>query len=627
MPRRMNRGKQQVLINYLPERTFDFEKIGTIARIHRVRGFPRSDLNIALVLRSVQDQLDAWQQAYRPVLQDVTTLADRFVLLEPRGADASMFPLVFWCQSSNCGHVIVRRDDPPRSADCLRCNSQGSLRQMRFVKVHRCGAIESLAPPSCERCHHSRDMALSTRGSETIAGFQWICRACNGRTGVFPGYCRQCAWPGLDQDKKRMSIMVHRAAATFFPHQVVLLNQPGAEMAAFLGTSQWQAVAAGRFFGLPAAMRGRLVDFAATGAATSTLQTGLSEADRATLRARGMSDSQIAQYEQMQVILQARHQITEIASTPQGIATELERDSGVTWGVWERAGQEMLEAVTPRENGKIRSILGVTPSVGGSHQEHVLGRLGFAELALVTEFPITTAVYGYSRVDYQPNECFINPFPPDRDAGGKFPIFVNVTSADALLIRLDHRAVLGWLSANGMPVTIPKTGNRVLAERASFVSMFTGVDLRQTIDSTHPQARMVFGLTHTLSHVALRHAGLLCGLDPTSLAEYVLPRALSLAIYSNQSFGATIGALTALFEQSLEDWLGRIAGTRRCLYDPVCTAFGGACHACAHASETSCRFFNANLGRQFLFGGHDPELGQVRVGFFDFIRYDGRSGI
>jgi hypothetical protein len=138
---------------------------------------------------------------------------------------------------------------------------------------------------------------------------------------------------------------------------------------------------------------------------------------------------------------------------------------------------------------------------------------------------------------------------------------------------------------------------------------------------------MVVGLVHTLSHAALRHAGLLCGLDPTSLAEYVLPRALSLAIYSNQSFGATIGALTALFEQSLEDWLGRIVGTRRCLYDPVCAVDGGACHACAHASETSCRFFNVNLGRQFLFAGADRVIGQVRVGFFDFVRQSGQAAL
>ena len=174
----------------------------------------------------------------------------------------------------------------------------------------------------------------------------------------------------------------------------------------------------------------------------------------------------------MQAILQTGRQNAAQASTPHGIAAELVRDSGVAWAAWEHAGQEMLEAVTPRENGTIHSIRGEPRSAPGSHKEHVLGRLGLAELALVTEFPITTAVYGYSRVDYQPDECFVNPFPPDRDAGGKFPVFVNVTSADALLLRLDHRVVLQWLSANGMPVTVPPTNNRALAERATFVSMF-----------------------------------------------------------------------------------------------------------------------------------------------------------
>ncbi len=439
----MSRGKHQVLLNYLPERTIDFEKIGTIARVQRIRGFPRNDLNLSLVLRSVQDQLDAWQPSYRPVLQNVTNAADRFVLLEPRSVDASMFPLVFWCQSFTCGHVLVRRDDPPRTADCPQCHAPRSLRQMRFVKVHRCGAIEPLAPPQCERCHNTRNMALITRGSEAIAGFQWICRACNSRTGVFPGWCRQCTWPGPDRDKARMSIMVHRAAATYFPHKVVLLNQPGAEMSAFLSTDRWQAVAAGRFFQLPTAMRGRLVDFAAASTAVPPAQTGLSESDRTALRGSGMSDEQIAQYERMQSILHTGRQTAAQATTPQGIAAELVRDSDVAWGAWEAAGQEMLEAVTPRENGTVTSLVGVPSPSPAPAREHLLGRLGIAELSLVTEFPITTAVYGYSRVEDQPNECFVNPFPPDRDAGGKFPVFVDLTLADALLFRLDHHAVLG----------------------------------------------------------------------------------------------------------------------------------------------------------------------------------------
>ena len=46
MGRKMNRGKQQILFNYLPGRTFDFEKVATIARIEKIRGKPRNDLSV-----------------------------------------------------------------------------------------------------------------------------------------------------------------------------------------------------------------------------------------------------------------------------------------------------------------------------------------------------------------------------------------------------------------------------------------------------------------------------------------------------------------------------------------------------------------------------------------------------
>ena len=106
-------------------------------------------------------------------------------------------------------------------------------------------------------------------------------------------------------------------------------------------------------------------------------------------------------------------------------------------------------------------------------------------------------------------------------------------------------------------------------------------------------------------------------MERNSLAEYVLPRALTSAVYCNHRSGATIGALTALYEQSLAEWLDAVRDARRCVYDPVCKQREGSCHACTHLAETSCSYFNLNLGRAFLFGGSDPELGDLPVGFFD----------
>ncbi len=238
-------------------------------------------------------------------------------------------------------------------------------------------------------------------------------------------------------------------------------------------------------------------------------------------------------------------------------------------------------------------------------------------VTLITDFPITTATFGFSRVDYQPGNCRLNPFPPDPDHQGRFPVFVDLVEADALVLRLDHLLVLEWMRHNGLTPRIPQGSDPALSARAYFVRLLDGVSVRQTVQD--PETRYAFGLLHTFSHLALKRAALLSGLEGTSMSEYLLPRTLTCALYCNHRFGATIGALSGLFEQSLHEWLSEIRSVRRCVYDPVCGDNGGCCHSCAHLPETSCRFFNLNLGRPFLFGGDDPVVGHIRQGFFDFV--------
>jgi hypothetical protein len=128
---------------------------------------------------------------------------------------------------------------------------------------------------------------------------------------------------------------------------------------------------------------------------------------------------------------------------------------------------------------------------------------------------------------------------------------------------------------------------------------------------------MTFGLLHTVGHLAVRQAGVLSGLDRTSISEYLVPPALSVTLFCSHRAGATIGALTSLFEETAPQWLGLIKDSSRCVYDPVCREASGSCHACTHLAETSCRYFNLNLNRAFLFGGPDPELGMIRFGYLD----------
>jgi hypothetical protein len=45
-----------------------------------------------------------------------------------------------------------------------------------------------------------------------------------------------------------------------------------------------------------------------------------------------------------------------------------------------------------------------------------------------------------------------------------------------------------------------------------------------------------------------------------------------------------------------------VTGEARCPLDPGCRSGGGACMACLHLGEPSCRWFNRFLDRSALFG-------------------------
>lgn len=617
MSRRMQRGKQDVLLNYLPEKTFDFEKIGTIARVSHIRGVPRTDLNPALILRAIDDQVRPWSDDMRPAFRQMEHSGERFILLEPRDVQAEMFPLVFWCQKAGCGVVVEPRDGLPPTGMCPRCRT-GRLIQMRFVKIHRCGALEPLTAPACSRCHSKRDMALDTRESERFSSFRWVCRACGNSTSLFGGRCPSCNWPGGDPTLKNMSVELHRAGRTYYAQSTVLLNRPGKELTALLNTAKWQAVAAAAYLKLPQLHGKRILDYATHGAGVQGQATqGLTAADREQLRARGFSDDLAEQFERMQAELHTARAAASAADTPEGLAASIVERSGVGWEVWERAGQDLLEAVMPLQSGTVSELSAAHPGTGDRRGWDAAKRLGLESVALATEFPITTATFGYSRVDYQPAGCRLNPFPADRDHGGKFPVFVDVIQADAILLRLDPSLVLEWMSANGFPAALPTGTDSTISARGYFVRLMDRLALRESVQDE--RGRLVFGLLHSLSHFAIRRAALLCGLDSTSISEYLLPRTLTCAVYCNHRFGATIGALSALFEQSLAEWLAEVRSSRSCIYDPVCLDRGGNCHACSHLAETSCRFFNLNLGRPFLYGGRDEVVGHIRVGFLDFV--------
>ena len=619
---KMTRGKQQILFNYLPGKTFDFDKSNRLAKVTSIRGIEKIDLNLNLVLQAIERYTSAWDENLAKIFH--ASRPEQFVLLQPTRVFSHIYPKVMWCQEKSCGRVFDYTGSDRLPSTCRNCRKE-QLIQLRWIKVHRCGHIEELKPPyRCQKCDSSQ-FKLDTRGSERITGFRWICAKCNQAFNLFGGYCSACNWQEMtgltDARLKQMSIEVHRAGRTYYPHYVELLNQPGSEMNALLNMDDWQLAAAASFLELPQMQGQSLMNLPEKRRQNSQAQFKLSKDEVTQLRDRGYTDAKIEEQRKMLEDLRGIRQTNSKNQSMTNIGKVLIEQTGVSEDIWREAGQEMLEAVLPTETGQTQELFRLdNPSPNHQTARKIARNMGVECLTLTTDFPMTLATFGFSRTTFKPNECSLNSFPADADHQGKFPIFVDIVQADAIIVRLDAERVWRWLEKNtSSPILPAQATNFDVARRAYFVEMFNSVPLRQRLTHEEPEARMVFSLLHTMSHLFVRRASLLCGLDRTSLAEYVLPRALTFAVYCRHPHGATIGALASLFEQSLAEWLSQIfSDTRRCLFDPVChQQHGGNCLACTHLAETSCRFFNLNLGRSFLFGGPDDERGKIHTGYFD----------
>jgi len=320
------------------------------------------------------------------------------------------------------------------------------------------------------------------RGSERIQAFRWVCAQCGNAFALFGGLCRQCDWPANPSDPriKDMSIEVHRAGRTYYPQAAVLLNIPYKELEGLFANPKWPLIVASKFLGM-AGFGDRPLARLGT-AQSGPPRAGISDGDLDSIFAEGLSPDQIL--EQVRRVREARQ------NQPVGNADALLavcQETGVPASVWENAGSELLEAINPFENPKPGFVSRLTNRDDGTQ---LLSALGLREIALVQDYSIIQATFGYSRAEYANDQCRLNPFPADPRYQGRLPIFVDQVQADALLISLDPQRVLRWLAANGAQPQIPAGTNRDLAERSHFVRLFNDASLTHTLSAADAEGRL-----------------------------------------------------------------------------------------------------------------------------------------
>ena len=184
------------------------------------------------------------------------------------------------------------------------------------------------------------------------------------------------------------------------------------------------------------------------------------------------------------------------------------------------------------------------------------------------------------------------------------PIFVDDSSTEALLFKLRPTALLEWLRRRGHSVP-EEAGASNETARAWLLKTLRGVDTFVTFKDIPDLVRDTFTLVHTYAHLTIRALSRICGIERTSLAEYLFPRIGTFIIYNTKA-GRNLGGLNTVYgemQEVLFETLGSDVLLRTCVYDPLCiTDWGASCHACTHLAEMSCKHYNRGLSRTVVFG-------------------------
>lgn len=677
----MKRGKSQVLFNYLPNNTFDYTGENGIHKVVKVETIPHTESNREYIIQQVKNRVAAWQAGSGFGAVGFPNYAEDYQLVRPREVKTTLFPLLFRCTTCESVHTYDDTDELDRynrSLKCTKSGCDGSLQQHQFVFLHQCGTIETPRPYKCDQCGSWDDWKLENYGSQRLRNANWACQNC-GNTKDFRAHC------DCDIPSRSMVPNVHRASSAYQPQHISVIDI-GSDIETDPRRPSFSKAVVARYLGLTdddipdvqlkeenASEEREELEWQLERYREMYDDSGsediLEQIERLEAEVEEMEDSvgplgeQVGRFvpelaldtsddELPRLIQQAVFDAYQF----QSVESELDRTPATE--LIETAGEDSPSSQRRRE-------------ARAQHVEDEMLSMGIDEIAFVENFPITNAVFGYTRIENEPDNsrlCSFSSSSVSSSSDGT-PIFADTVETEAVQFTLNPRDVFRWLLENTSPgdqpsqnlreavVTstlpegreVPHPDNWEYSEidtwledtglepsRTEPLSNWGEGDIRAwllsnvgevpeldslSIDVYDEQiiAYMVYNLVHSMSHLALKQVSKLSGMSRTSLAEYLLPRALSFVIYSNQRTDYNIGGMYTLVESSLDDLLTGI--TQRgndCVYDPVCSREGASCHNCLYISEVSCTHLNRNLGRDFVFGSRPMADRGIR-GFLSLV--------
>lgn len=584
----MERKKSQILFNFLPEDTFNHARNGTIGKVSWIfedRGSAVDDLPVPYILRRIRPKISRWDN-------DVPLSASQVELVSPDDVKFDIFPTVFECRvCSACTPFDEDRIEQGRPPHCGNCGRRlTDTEQLQFVLVCPCGDIDSVTLPWCNSCNTQN--VRFRRPTSRMRDAYWECLDCGQPIGHAYDHLNRCQYCGNNR-----KIKVHSSSTTFYPQLSKFVNINDEDIDILQDSTAYQVQVITDY----------LLDESGDG--------GDVEIDEAMLEQLGISEEEYreAQQEAQADIEERREEIEEWA------------ESAFTDDDRRLVSEELFEyqSLVGDGNSDIDSTtLESLQEAAGQRADldralvddflEARDTLRFSEVRLITDFPITTVVYGYSRTEAEPSDgVYLRTF---LGEGGGDRMFAMTAQAEAVMFSLEPEAVIDWLDTNGVLHERPEDDvEQWLLERLRQYPYFSEVDPAHD----GPAARYTLTLLHTLSHLVINGVDALSGYSKSSLIEYLIPHTLSFVVYKHTDTDYSLGAMHTLVEKRFRELADYIQNEGDvCIYDPVCEhEENAACEDCLYISNIACDNGNHNLSRSTLYGGEFD--GETINGFFD----------
>jgi len=483
------------------------------------------------------------------------------------GVTVEKFPQNWVCQTCDRLYQGVQ----PNGCLC------GSTRfgQLPFVGFHdECGAMRA---PYVKACPQHKQIKFVRSGTARAEEIRFVCPVCGKVLQKGFGY-RNC-----DCGKGRLTFNVHRAASVYTPRTFVMINPPSTEKVE------------------------RIRDAGGPPRALEWVLSGL----------------KVATFEELEVTEDSLRASLIKQGIPADVIDKMlvtVKEEGVfdaTDSTIDLQGEQLMEA----ESGAVNIALALADSrlrikdleegIDSDSElltkyrddyPRALARVGLEDIEFLDSFPVVTGCFGYTRGGHEPGTSRLVPF---RNSKGEYTVYGEVVKTEALFVRMNPELVAQWLVASGYQI-----GSWDSPRSARSAILRSAVIPRPTEKCTdeNPGAQLL-SLVHSYSHWFIRQLAIHSGVERNALSEFLVPQHCGFFVYAASRGDFVLGGLQAVFESALDTLLRDLSSLDpRCPLDPGCQRAGGACMACLHLGEPSCRYYNRYLSRKTL-GRYNGYLG------------------